>query len=210
MKFAARQRSIAIALGAVIVPATIAAGLVLATSGRTPPPRHLSVAAGLARAKADTSTPPQPCILEVSPTDTQGHCTASPPPAVPEGTQSQPNAGVGNQADLPDCIPVDAGKNTVGCALKADVFGSEDHQREVLAATPAGFPVYATSGSSTVIGYLSDAGFIPNALATQVDAVRACNAQFAAEVKGQGGQLSPSCVSLLEQQGTDPAVLAGK
>jgi hypothetical protein len=124
-----------------------------------------------------------------------GNIQFRPPSAAPTPEESDTNL-------LPDCVPVDAGSKVVGCTRKSDLAAAPD-QRDYSAL---GLPVYDLDGSDTIVGYLSEVGFVPNSLVDRFADLKKCE-QSAQEAAKSQGKVDSECAELLTEQGVDQAVV---
>ena len=93
-----------------------------------------------------------------------------------------------------------------GCVPDADMGLMPDQEEALYATQPIrGLPVYDNATVSTVIGYLTDTGFVPSDLVNRYDDIKACNLKFSEALReGRSTQPSASCRSLLLATGVSP------
>jgi len=117
------------------------------------------------------------------------------------------NGAVGTISALPACVPVDISGKTVGCILKSTMMLNPD-ARDALQGSAIGASVYDLATQSTVVGYLSDIGFVPNSLVSRYSELKQCTAE-ANRAMQTGTLVSSSCHDLLILQGIDERFLNG-
>ena len=117
-----------------------------------------------------------------------------------DGTQATPSGGYDPTACIgatPPNAPI------AGCIFERDMQLNPD-QRDALEATQplAGLPVYDEATKTTIIGYLTDVGFVPNELVSRYDDLKKCN-----DAANRSTKPDAECRSLFLKQGVSPEVL---
>jgi hypothetical protein len=96
-----------------------------------------------------------------------------------------------------------------GCIRDQDMHLSPPEMEALYAAQPLrGVPVYDKATATTVIGYMTDTGFIPSDLVDRYDDIKACNQEWSDLIhEDRSIKLSAPCRSLLLATGVSPNVL---
>jgi len=204
-----KKPTVSIFLVASVVLGVVAAALIVGNAGGTSSdnPRASVLAAD--------SQSAENCGIVRGPDNPDGTTVCAAPRAdtggTPTGLPGIPVGDLADQSKLPDCIPVNAGPTTVGCTLKADTFPDPETYARVKQQYPLGVPVYDLDTHTTIVGYMTLVGFVPNSLVSRFDEVRTCEQALSAEMQGTSStKLSADCQAVLAEQGVDPAVLADK
>jgi hypothetical protein len=123
-----------------------------------------------------------------------------------EIAQATPSA----EADPTACIGATPPNYPIaGCILERDMQLNPDQRAALEANQPlAGVPVYDEGTKTTVIGYMTDVGFVPNDLVSRYDDLKTCNEKVSAALSAGTSTIpDASCRDLLTQQGVSPDML---
>jgi hypothetical protein len=89
-----------------------------------------------------------------------------------------------------------------------DLHLNPDERDALYAAQPLrGLPVYDNATLTTVIGYLTETGFVPSDLVNRFDDIKACNQEWSDMTHDRSIKLTAPCRSLLLATGVSPEVL---